>query len=138
MRDRSTRLLTALAIVLLTLTMQPLRLTEGHAAGAHYGFTAADSVAAIAQASRRYGVSQAWMTGIARCESGLNASAYNPSGASGLMQFLPSTYWAYAPRIGERRSYWNPYASALVAAYMFKHGLSGQWSCQYIVYGRAF
>jgi soluble lytic murein transglycosylase-like protein len=55
--------------------------------------------------------------------------AYNPSGASGLAQFMPGTYWAYAARIGERRSYWNPYAAANVMAFMFSRGQAYQWSC---------
>lgn len=93
-------------------------------------FTSADSIAAITQASARWGVDYGWLLRVAECESGLNPSAYNSySGASGLFQFLPGTFWLYAARIGETRSYWNPYASANVAAFMFHEGLAYEWGC---------
>jgi len=92
-----------------------------------YGGGATD---AIAQAANRWGVSYGWLLRVATCESGLNPSAQNPSGASGLFQFMPGTYFLYASQIGETRSYWDAYASANVAAYMFSRGLSYQWSCR--------
>ncbi len=85
---------------------------------------------AIATASARWGVSYGWLVRVATCESGLNPSAYNPSGASGLFQFMPGTYWLYASRIGETRSYWDAYGAANVAAYMFSIGQSYQWTCR--------
>lgn len=88
-----------------------------------------DATAAIAAASARWGVSYGWLLRVASCESGLNPSAYNSSGASGLFQFMPGTFWLYAAQIGEGRSYWNAYASANVAAYMFSRGLAYEWSC---------
>ena len=91
-------------------------------------FTAADSLAAIADASGRWGVSESWLLGVARCESGLNPYAFNGYNV-GLFQFAPGTYWGFAARIGETRSYWNPYASANVAAFMFHLGLSYEWAC---------
>ncbi len=88
------------------------------------------SLDAISIASARWGVSYGWLLRVASCESGLNPMAYNPSGASGLFQFMPSTFYAFAARIGEFRSIWNPYASANVAAYMFSIGLSYEWTCR--------
>jgi soluble lytic murein transglycosylase-like protein len=93
-------------------------------------FTYSDSISAISWASAHWGVNYYWLLRVARCESGLNPYAYNPYGPSGLFQFLPGTYWLYAARIGETRSYWNPYASANVAAFMFHAGLSYQWGCR--------
>lgn len=94
-------------------------------------FTVNDAIAAIAAASARWGVAEGWLLRVARCESGLNPYAYNPySGNSGLYQFLPGTYWLYAARIGETRSYWNPYGSANVAAFMFYSGLAYEWGCR--------
>lgn len=78
---------------------------------------------------RRWGVSYFWLLRVAECESGLNASAYNASGASGLFQFMPGTFYSYARQIGEWRSLWNPAAAANVAAYMFSRGQAYQWSC---------
>jgi len=88
------------------------------------------STDAIAAAAAHWGVSYGWLVRVAQCESGLNPSAYNPSGASGLFQFMPATYWLYAGQIGETRSYWDAYGSANVAAYMFSRGLSYQWTCR--------
>ncbi len=88
------------------------------------------STDAIATAAARWGVSYGWLLRVAECESGLNPSAYNPSGASGLFQFMPSTYYLYAGQIGEARSYWDAYGSANVAGYMFSRGLSYQWTCR--------
>ena len=85
---------------------------------------------AIATAAARWGVSYDWLLRVATCESGLNPGAYNPSGASGLFQFMPSTYWYFAGRIGETRSYWDPYGASNVAAYMFSIGQSYQWTCR--------
>jgi hypothetical protein len=86
---------------------------------------------AIWRASQRWDVNYWWLRRVSVCESGLNPWAYNRwSGAAGLFQFLPSTYWSHAYSIGERSNYWNPYAAANVAAYMFRIGQSGQWACR--------
>lgn len=98
--------------------------------GAPTSYYANDATGAIAWAAARWGVSYSWLLGVAECESGLNPNAYNPSGASGLFQFMPGTYWTYAARIGETRSYWNAYGAADVAAYMFSIGQSYQWTCR--------
>lgn len=63
----------------------------------------------------------------ARCESHLYRYAHNPSGASGLFQFLPST-WASTP-FG-RYSIYDPYANALGAGWMHVRGRGGEWVCQ--------
>jgi hypothetical protein len=85
---------------------------------------------AIHWAAVRWGASEPALVAVARCESGLNPQAYNAGGGfSGLFQFLPSTYWAYARLAGETRSYWSASGSANVAAWMFAHGLAHQWGC---------
>lgn len=65
----------------------------------------------------------------ASCETGrtFNPRAYNPSGASGLFQFLPST-WRTTPYA--RFSVWSPYASALAAGWMETHGRGNEWVCR--------
>lgn len=63
----------------------------------------------------------------ARCESGLNPWAHNPSGSSGLFQFLPST-WGTTPYA--RRSIWSAKWSALAAAWMHQRGRGNEWSCR--------
>jgi hypothetical protein len=87
-------------------------------------------LAAIHWAAARWGASESELVAVARCESGLNPQAYNAGGGfSGLFQFLPATYWAYARLAGESRSYWSASGSANVAAWMFAHGLAHQWGC---------
>ena len=105
----------------------PRRPAPIYRAAPTYGGSATD---AIAQAAARWGVSYGWLLRVATCESGLNPSAQNPSGASGLFQFMPGTYFLYASRIGETRSYWDAYGSANVAGYMFSRGLAYQWTCR--------
>ena len=64
----------------------------------------------------------------ARCESNLHRYSVNTSsGASGLFQFLPST-WASTP-FG-RYSVFDPYANALAAGWMHARGRGGEWVCQ--------
>ena len=66
----------------------------------------------------------------ARCETGgtFSARSYNSdSEASGLFQFLPST-WDSTPYA--RLSTWSPYANALAAGWMHDHGRGDEWSCR--------
>lgn len=85
----------------------------------------------IVAAANRYGVDPTWLLRIAKCESGFNPNAYNPSGASGLFQFMPATFAANSVRAGfAGASIWDPVASANTAAYMFSIGQSRQWTCK--------
>jgi len=66
----------------------------------------------------------------ANCETGgtFNPLADNPtSDASGLFQFMPSTF-ASTPYA--RLSIWSPYANALAAGWMHEHGRGGEWVCR--------
>lgn len=63
----------------------------------------------------------------AQCESGGYRYAHNASGASGLFQFLRST-WDSTPFAS--LSIWSPYAQALAAGWMQAHGRGGEWVCQ--------
>lgn len=82
---------------------------------------------AINLAAAVYDVSSATLWRKARCESGLEVYARNPSGASGLFQFLPST-WRSTPFGGF--SIWSPYANALAAGWMHRVGRGGEWVCK--------
>lgn len=84
---------------------------------------------AIRLAAFTYGVDADRMRRVAFCESRLDPGARNgSSGASGLMQFLPSTW--QSNRYGAAGfSVWNPLASALGAAYhASRYGWSA-WVC---------
>jgi hypothetical protein len=64
----------------------------------------------------------------ARCESQLNPNARNGSEASGLLQFLPST-WRSTPFA--RFNVFSPYANALAAGWMIgPAGRGGEWACR--------
>lgn len=65
-------------------------------------------------------------------ESVLNHRAQNPTGerATGLLQFLPSTY---ARTRYASVSIWSPYAQALAAVDMIQSGRLREWSCAWAV-----
>ena len=86
-----------------------------------------DIIAIITAAARRYGQSPSAMIAVARCESSLNPRAVNrSSGASGLFQFLPST-WRTTPYATQ--SSFDPVASANAAAWMWSVGRRREWVC---------
>jgi soluble lytic murein transglycosylase-like protein len=70
----------------------------------------------------------AWGQRVAACESGGSATAQNPSGATGLFQFMPSTF-AATPQGQSGASITDPTASAQAAAYLYSQGQQAQWSC---------
>src|SRR5262245_4841100 len=63
----------------------------------------------------------------ALCESGGYRYARNPSGASGLFQFLPSTF---ASTPFGRFSICSTYANALAAGWMQANGRGHEWVCR--------
>jgi hypothetical protein len=64
----------------------------------------------------------------ARCESANFTDFYNDrSGATGVLQFLPST-WRTTPFA--RFSIASFYANALAGGWMHAHGRGGEWSCR--------
>ncbi len=88
-----------------------------------------DVSSAIRVASIVYHVPERQLRAVAFCESRLDPRAKNPkSPASGLMQFYPSTYAGTPFR---SVSLWNPYASALAAAWLVRQdGGWRQWACR--------
>jgi LysM repeat protein len=84
-------------------------------------------VGIITAAAQRYGQSPAAMIKVAECESGLNPLAVNrSSGASGLFQFLPST-WRTTPYASS--SIFDATANANAAAWMWSVGRRREWVC---------
>jgi uncharacterized protein YabE (DUF348 family) len=85
----------------------------------------------IRDAAAAQGADAEQLLRVAYCESRFNPGAYNASGASGLFQFLPSTWAANSVRAGYAgASPFDPVASANVAAWMFARGQAGQWVCR--------
>ncbi|HZQ49737.1 MAG TPA: transglycosylase SLT domain-containing protein [Candidatus Dormibacteraeota bacterium] len=69
-----------------------------------------------------------WAVNVAYCESRYHPTSVNSSsGASGLFQFLPST-WAFTPY--HAQSPFDPVANANAAAWLYKRDGPSQWQCQ--------
>lgn len=82
----------------------------------------------IREAAAKYGVDAELLLRIAQCESGLNPSAKNRnSSASGLFQFMPSTY-RNSPSGAAGLSIWDPRANAEAAAFKIANGALRAWN----------
>ncbi len=82
----------------------------------------------IYAAADRYGQPREDMLRVAMCESSLNPNNVNASsGASGLFQFMPST-WRTTPYADQ--NIFDATANANAAAWMWSVGRRGEWSCQ--------
>jgi regulator of protease activity HflC (stomatin/prohibitin superfamily) len=69
-----------------------------------------------------------WAMNVAYCESRYHPNSVNTdSGASGLFQFLPST-WGGTPWASH--SPFDPVANAQAAAWLYSHYGPGRWVCQ--------
>jgi peptidoglycan hydrolase CwlO-like protein len=80
----------------------------------------------IRAAAARFGADGDQMVRVAGCESGLNPRAYDPrSGASGLFQFMPGTFYGHGGH-----DIWDAADQSSVAAQMFSHGQAGAWDCK--------
>jgi soluble lytic murein transglycosylase-like protein len=76
------------------------------------------------------GLPRAWAYRVAWCESRYQPGAYNrSSGASGLYQFIPST-WRATPQGRAGMSPFDPYANAEAAAWLYRVGGPRHWSCR--------
>ena len=86
-----------------------------------------NSIAGIIRAAAiRHGADAVQLMRVASCESGLNPGAHNRwSGASGLFQFMPSTFYAHGGH-----NIWSAGEQADIAAAMFAAGWSYEWSCR--------
>jgi hypothetical protein len=68
-----------------------------------------------------------WALRVAHCESRYNPLAVNASsGASGLFQFMPSTWNAYFAGW----NIWDPYAQARAALVFYNRGATNAWTCK--------
>ena len=69
-----------------------------------------------------------WAFNVAWCESRYHPNSVNSSsGASGLFQFLPST-WAFTPQ--HNQSPFDPIANSNAAAWLYARDGPSQWVCQ--------
>lgn len=84
----------------------------------------------ITKWAKYYGIDPGWPLRIAACESGYNLRAYNPSGATGLFQFMVATFNANYPRAGAGGDIYSAEDQSRTAIWMLAHGQAGQWVCQ--------
>lgn len=86
----------------------------------------------IRAAAAKWGADETQLLRVAYCESRYNPNAYNASsGASGLFQFLATTWAPNSVRAGYAgASVFDPVANANTAAYMFANQQARQWSCK--------
>ena len=86
----------------------------------------------IRDAAATWGADETQLLRVAYCESRFNPSAYNTSsGASGLFQFIPTTWAIASVRAGYAgASVFDPVANANTAAYMFANLQARQWACK--------
>jgi len=90
-------------------------------------WTEEEIIAIIYAAADEFGINRAEFLRVARCES--NLDPYNvtpPHSATGLFQFLPST-WASTPYADD--DIFNPALNAQAAAWMWTHGRRNEWEC---------
>lgn len=92
----------------------------------HPGRGSARATCEIARAARHWHQSRSFMRSLAACESRYNWRAHNPSGASGLFQFMPSTFASTPYR---HRSLWHPKWNAMAAGWMLSVGRRAEWAC---------
>jgi len=93
----------------------------------HGGYSPSQQqVAAIIRAAAgRYNQDGDRMVRVATCESSLNPRAYDAgSGASGLFQFMPATFYGHGGH-----DIWDAADQSNVAARMFSQGDAQQWTC---------
>ena len=90
-------------------------------------FYATGAVADIIRAAAaKWGADPNQLLRVASCESGLNPNSYNSrSGATGLFQFKPPTFYGHGGH-----NIWDAADQADVAAHMFSQGLAYEWSCK--------
>jgi soluble lytic murein transglycosylase-like protein len=105
--------------------------TEVRRIGTRTPTASSEIEAIIRDAAAAQGADAEQLLRVAYCESRFNPGAYNASGASGLFQFMPSTWAANSVRAGfAGASVFDPVASANVAAWMFARGQAFQWVCR--------
>ncbi len=91
-------------------------------------YTRDEIIQIIYAAADKYGQPRADMLRVAQCESVLDPNAVNPySGASGLFQFMPSTF-AFTPFAGQ--DIFDPVVNANAAGWMWQNGMRNHWVCQ--------
>ena len=116
-RSRQRRGLWITASIVLTLTVNaPTTLAQAKTAADHHPEQGAFLTALIAEASRRFGLPQAWIRAVMQAESAFNSQATSRVGAMGLMQVMPATYAELSARHGLGPDAYDPRDNVLAGA----------------------
>ena len=90
-----------------------------------YSLSQQQVIAIIRAAAARYNQDGDRLVRVANCESSLNPLAYDAgSGATGLFQFMPATFYGHGGH-----NIWDAADQSDIAAKMFSQGQAGQWTC---------
>lgn len=90
-----------------------------------YSLSQQQVIAIIRAAAAKYNQDGDRLVRVANCESSLNPRAFDAaSGASGLFQFMPATFYGNGGH-----DIWDATDQSNIAAKMFSQGSSGAWSC---------
>lgn len=108
------RVMTALWFVILAMTWSGSGVIAQESGYSDYAY----------QACAREGCSGDWLVSTMLCESGGDPNATGIHGEIGIMQFMPSTFYAWGGS-----DIWNPYEQIDLAAWAFANGLSYHWLC---------
>jgi len=86
--------------------------------------------AVIVAAAAKYNVSASVMTNVLECESGMNPNAYNvSSGATGIAQFMPSTYAGSWNIYKTQYPLTSPIGQIYAMALKISEGDAKAWQC---------
>ncbi len=100
---------TAVLALVATTSMTPSALAQPVAVPGRPTLSARDQITAyVSEASRRFGVPEAWIAAVMRVESAGDATATSRVGAIGLMQVMPTTYATLRARLGLGANAYDP------------------------------
>jgi soluble lytic murein transglycosylase-like protein len=121
----------ALSLSLLAISLTVSSASAASPAGARSGPSVQQVQQIIRNAFAPLGpAAQQWALRVAKCESSYNPNAVNRySHASGLFQFIPST-WASTPQAKAGKSVFDPVANARAAAWLYKRAGPRPWVCK--------
>lgn len=84
----------------------------------------------VVSAANKYGISASLMDSIIECESGFNPNSYNPySGATGIAQFMPGTYYGSWNIYKDQYPISSPIGQIYAMALKISEGGVRAWSC---------
>ncbi len=107
----------AVLALLATTPVVPSALAQPVAFPSRPTLSAHDQIAAfVSEASRRFGIPEAWIAAVMRVESAGIPTATSRAGAIGLMQVMPQTYATLRVRLGIGANAYDPHDNIMAGA----------------------